>query len=224
MSVERILKNSLESISKLYDFEFYVSDMRKVREKELNLLSSLSEKEIEHLSSLKIDKNRLQWICGRYAVKSALFKYKLERSILMDLSCIDVLKGQDSAPYILQYRDLCVSITHSFPYCIGIVSKRKIGIDLEEVNKPKDSLIRFFYSIDEKEILESFKGTKEYENQAMIFWTRKEAVSKLLKLGMQMDFKKLDTSKEAIVFDNCHICLKSFICGEFSISIAVEEN
>lgn len=224
MSIERIINNSLESISKPYDFEFYVSDMRKVREKELNLLSSLSEKEIEYLSSLKIDKNRVQWICGRYAVKSALFKYKLERSVLMDLSCIDVLKGQDSAPYILQYPDLCVSITHSFPYCIGLVSKRKIGIDLEEVNEPKESLIRFFYSTDEKEILESFKGTKEYENQAMIFWTRKEAVSKLLKLGMQMDFKKLDTSKESIVFDNCYICLKSFICGEFSISIAVEED
>lgn len=222
MSTEYIINSFLETYSKIHEFEYQVMDMRRVGEKDINLLSVLSEKEIQHLNSLKIEKNRIQWIAGRYAVKSALFKYKLERAALMDLSCIDILKGEDSSPYILQYKDMCVSITHSFPYCIGMVSNKKIGIDIEEISEPKESLIRYFYSNQENTILENLKKTDEYCQRAMIFWTRKEAVSKLLKLGMKMDFKKLDTSTDTIVIDNCCICLKSIICGEFALSIACE--
>lgn len=217
-----MINNFLETYSKIHEFEYQVMDMRKVGEKDINLLSVLSEKEIQHLDSLKIEKNRIQWIAGRYAVKSALFKYKLERAALMDLSCIDILKGEDSSAYILQYKDICVSITHSFPYCIGIVSNKKIGIDLEKISETKDSLIRYFYSNEEKTILKNLKKTDEYCQRAMMFWTRKEAVSKLLKLGMKMDFKKLDTSTDTIVIDNYCICLKSFTCGEFALSIACE--
>lgn len=223
MSIECMINSCLESINKAYGFEFYVTDMRKIREKYLKLLSTLSEKEIEHFDALKIEKNRIQWISGRYAVKSALFKYKLERAVLMDFSCIDVLKGEDSAPYISQYPDMCVSITHSFPYCIGLVANKNIGIDIEKISELKESLISHFYSTQEKVILEDKKGTNEYWQQAIILWTRKEAVSKLLKLGMQMDFKRLDTSIDTIVKGNCLIRLKSFICGEFALSIASEE-
>ncbi|WP_010249999.1 4'-phosphopantetheinyl transferase family protein [Acetivibrio cellulolyticus] len=223
MSSQYAINDSLESISELYGFEFSVVDMSKLREKDLNLLSVLSEKEIEHLDGVKIEKNKIQWIAGRYAVKSALFKYKLERAVLMDLSCIDVLKGSNSAPYILQYPDLCVSITHSFPYCVGIVSGRRIGVDIDQINEPQESLIRYFYCDAEKVILDSFKGTDEFACQAMIYWTRKEAASKLLQLGMQMDFKNLDTSGDRTIIDKCNIRFESFICREFCVSIAVEE-
>lgn len=215
-----MINNCLESINKAYGFEFYVADMRKIREKHLNLLSTLSEKEIEYFDTLKIEKNKIQWLSGRYAVKSALFKYKLERAVLMDFSCIDVLKGVDSAPYILQYPDICVSITHSFPYCIGLIANKNIGIDLEKISELKKSLIYHFYAKGEQDILEEKEGTNEYWQQTMIFWTRKEAVSKFLRLGMKMNFKKLDTSTKTITIDNSSICLKSFICGEFALSIA----
>jgi len=217
-----MINNFLDSISKVYEFEFYVVDMRKVREKDLNLLSTLSEKEYNYLEELKIEKNKIQWISGRYAVKSALFKYKLERSALMDLSCVDIMKREDSSPYIVQYPGIHVSITHSFPYCIGLVSNRKIGIDLESIGEKKESLIRYFYADAEKEFLERFQGTREYWQQAMMFWTRKEAVSKLLRLGMRMDFRKLDTLDDEIVWDDCVIWLKSFVCGGFVVSIARE--
>ena len=97
MNIEYIINSCLDSIKELYQFEFHVFDMRGMREKDLNLLSVLSEKELEYLDTLKNVKNRIQWISGRYAVKTALFKYKLDRGALMDLSCIDVLKEKDSS-------------------------------------------------------------------------------------------------------------------------------
>ncbi|NLL05072.1 MAG: 4'-phosphopantetheinyl transferase superfamily protein [Clostridiaceae bacterium] len=222
MSTAFKISSFLETNSRVHEFEYEVMDMRRVGEKDINLLSVLSEEEIRQLDSLKIEKNRIQWIAGRYAVKSALFKYKLQRAVLMDLSCIDVLKGEDSSPFIPQYQDICVSITHSFPYCIAIVSNKKIGVDLEGISEPNESLIRYFYSTEEKNILENLKKTDEYCQRAMIFWTRKEAVSKLLKLGMRMDFRELNTSKNEMTIGNYYIYLKSYICGEFALSIASE--
>lgn len=223
---EYLIKNSLDSISGFYKFEFYLMNMiyteRKLEEKDLSLLSVLSEKEAGYMDNLKNHKNRIQWVSGRYAVKSALFKHRLESSGFMNPSCIDVLKGSDSAPYILQYPDLCVSITHSFPYCIGTVSKKRIGVDIEEVIKPEDSFITHFYSANEKKALKSLKGTEEYSRQAMVFWTRKEAVSKLVRLGMQLDFKNIDTSEDKILMGNFSVLLKSFVCNEFCVSIASE--
>lgn len=223
MNRENTLEKSLELLRVRLGFEFCVVDMSEFREKGLNLLSVLSFKETEHLDKLRNEKNRLQWMAGRYAVKSALFKYKLKRSSFFDLSCIDVLKGEDSAPYIVQYPDLCVSITHSYPYCIGLVSENSIGVDLERISDISDSLIRHFYTEEEQKILAHFKGSEEYSKQAVMYWTRKEAVSKLLKLGMGMDFKKLDTSSDKLVIENRPIFLCSSVCKDFCVSIAVDD-
>ncbi|HEY9061758.1 MAG TPA: 4'-phosphopantetheinyl transferase superfamily protein [Pseudobacteroides sp.] len=224
---EYMMRNSLDLLSGSYKFEFCLVNMtdmeRRLREKELNLLSVLSEKEMDHFHSLKINKNKIQWAAGRYAVKAALFKYKMSESSLVNPSCIDVLKGRDSAPYILQYPDLCASITHSFPYCIGMVSSNRIGVDLEKAVVPEPSLIEHFYSRNEKDALKGLKGAEEYAKRAMEYWTRKEAASKVVRLGMKLNFKRLDTSRDKVVIDNCCIRVKSVVCREFCLSIAFEE-
>jgi len=227
LKTEYIIKNSLDVLKDTYKYEFCLVNMieieRRLEEKDLNLLSVLSDKEMDHFYSLRIKKNRIQWVSGRYAVKSALFKYKMSGSRFFDPTCIDVLKGDDSSPYILQYPELCVSITHSFPYCIGIVSKNNIGVDLERIEEPDPSLIEHFYNINEKEDLKCFKGV-EFSQKTMTYWTRKEAASKVFKLGMKMDFKELDTSKEKISFNNRSIKFNSAICQDFCVSIAFEDD
>ncbi|NLP13741.1 MAG: 4'-phosphopantetheinyl transferase superfamily protein [Clostridium sp.] len=226
--VERLLKTHLGSLTGKYGFSFHVVDMReinrKVHTRELTLSSLLSDKELQYLLGLKNKKNYIQWISGRYAVKSAFFKYKYEEQSVMDLKCVDVLRGEDSAPYILQHPDICVSITHSFPYCIGVVSNRKIGIDIEKVFNPKDALIKRYFSEGEREHLESLLGTEEYSKKATILWTRKEAVSKVLKLGMNMDFKTVDVLIDEICSigeDKEAISMSSFTCNDFCLSVAV---
>jgi len=227
LKTEYIIKNYLDVLKDTYKYEFCLVNMteieRRLKEEDLNLLSILSDNEIDHFYSLKNEKNRIQWISGRYAVKSALFKYKISGSRLFDPTCIDVLKRADSSPYIPQYPELCVSITHSFPYCIGIVSKHNIGVDLERIEKPNPSLIEHYYNINEKEDLKHFKGV-EFSQKTMTYWTRKEAASKVFKLGMKMNFKELDTSKEKISFNNKCIKFNSVICQDFCVSIAFEDD
>jgi phosphopantetheinyl transferase len=226
----QLIQNYLEGLANQFKFQYYVADMRDIESRfpigGPELLALLSEAELRHLETLKLHKNKIQWISGRYAVKSALFKLKSADRRIMDLRSIDVLKGSDSAPYLLQYPGIHVSITHSAPYCIGAVAETRIGIDLEAVFDPPDSLIQYFFSENERENIRTQGDSKARSIQAMSYWTRKEAVSKLLGLGMKLDFKGLDTAGGIItgagIADGWEIRVASWNCDEFCLSVAVD--
>lgn len=225
-----MVEEFLGHLSRKYGFNFSIVNMlelgQKLNKENTWVFSVLSGAEMEHFYNLRIPKNRLQWVAGRYAAKSALFKYKFRSRNIMDLKCIDVLKGENSAPFVLQYPDVKVSITHSFPFCIGVVSERKTGIDIEKVDEYPYSLIKHFFCEDEKGVIN--KKTDHYSQleQSMIFWTRKEAVSKLLGLGMKMNFSDIDTSRDELWLGypfNKSIILSSCLCKNFCLSLAQEQ-
>ena len=223
--IEHLIELNMESLKNYIDLNYALVDMGKIHEKlqisDSQYLSLLSEREVEYLEGFKIYKKKLQWLCGRYAVKKALFKYKVLKKSMIDLNCVDILKGADSAPYIHQYPNINVSITHSFPYCIGVVSENNIGVDVEKIFKVENSLINFFFSDREKSILS--KGTTLHERnvQAIKYWTRKEAISKFLRLGMNMDFKKLDTVDDELQIGDYKIKLFSFVYKDCCLSLAL---
>lgn len=225
----KLIHDFLAEIADQYHFQFCIVDMREMETRfplgGPGLHSVLSDGELRRLDTLRLHKHKIQWISGRYAVKSALFKLQSQNGLMMNLNNIDVIKGPDSAPYLLQYPGLHVSITHSAPYCIGVVSPQKIGIDLEAVSGHSDSLFKYYFSGKEQEIIRSLGETKERWTQAMIYWTRKEAVSKLLGLGMKMDFKGLDTSGERVEIDGLTdgggIRLLSWGSEVYCLSVAV---
>lgn len=221
---KHLIKSNMESLRKHIDFNYALVDMNEM-DKELKFSANkymylLSEKEIEYLKQFKIYKKKLQWICGRYAVKKALFKYKVSRKSIVDLNCVDVLKGADSAPYIPQYKNINVSITHSLPYCVGIVSESNVGVDVEKVFKVENSLIKFFFTDREKSALSKITDTEDRNIQAIKLWTRKEAVSKFLRLGMKMNFKELDTLDDILEINDYKINLFSFIHQQCCLSLA----
>ncbi|MEJ6951887.1 4'-phosphopantetheinyl transferase family protein [Natronospora cellulosivora (SeqCode)] len=233
-----IIENSMSRLYRDYKIYSAVIDMREIyirdkdelafnQKKSLRFkdhyLSILSNKEIEYLVDLSNTKNKIQWIAGRYAVKSALFKYKLREESLMDLSCIDIIKGADSAPYLLQYPDINISISHSFPYCIAVLSEANLGIDLEKIFQLSGAVVDRFFTLGERNVLVNIDDDYQYSKKAIMYWTRKEAVSKFFRLGMKMPFKKVDTSKKEIIYDNVEIKLISFDCSDFFMSIAIEK-
>lgn len=224
----QLIHNHLVGLTNRFKLEFDVVDMRDIENRfPLNgheLLTMLSGAELQYLKNLTLHKHKIQWISGRYAIKSALFKYKSGNRRMINPNCIDVLKGADSAPYLLQYPGLHISITHSYPYCIGVIAETRIGIDIEAVFDPPGCLINYFYSDKEREHLRNQRESKARSIQAMIFWTRKEAVSKLLGLGMKMDFKGLDTIEEQLIISGLPggvIQLISCTCNDFCLSTAV---
>ncbi len=223
----RLLEQFLNQSSQTFTFDYAIVDMRKMLRllphDRPELASILSPPELERLEQFAMPKKKLQWLSGRYAVKSALFKYKIARGRFLNLNCIDLLNRENSAPYLVQFPNLQTSITHSYPYCIGVVSERPIGIDLEKVIVLSDSLIRQFFHPNEIQNLGE-TNADDYHPRAITYWTRKEAVSKLLKLGLKMDFKQTDTANDFLIYNEKRaswIKLKSYQINDYCFSLAI---
>ena len=95
-------------------------------------------------------------------------------------------------------------------------------MDIENIFTPDKSLIKYFYTENERQMLKNCMDQDEYSWKAMTYWTRKESLSKLYKLGMNMDFSMMDTTNDSFNDKDMVIELKSFRCKDFCISIAVE--
>ena len=226
-NIERTLAEILGKIS----VDYALVDMRSIRrrfhQKDPDLYGVLSPLELEFLESCSMPKKKIQWISGRTAVKKALSKYLEAQSVLPDLCCIDLLNGDNSAPYMAQLPNIRVSITHSWPYCIGVLSDIRIGIDLEKKIMPRNSLLEHYFNPHEIQELSALDDMGRYSIQATIYWTRKEAVSKLLGLGMKMSFRDLDTVSDSLVlncYNNKAVQLSSFSIGDYALSLAIERS
>lgn len=222
------LKHFLDQISPMFTFSSAVVDMRKMY-RLLNydrsqLNSILSPAELERLEQFVMPKKKIQWLAGRYAVKSGLLKLKPAQLKYTGLNRIEVLNQESSAPYLVQFPELQISITHSYPYCIGVVSEDPIGVDLEKIIPLRESLINQFFHPNEIQNLAEIKDAEKYQAQAILYWTRKEAVSKLLKLGLKMNFKQLDTAKDSLLDNDnfaSRIRLESANLSGYCCSIAI---
>jgi phosphopantetheinyl transferase len=213
-------EDNAETRFALVDMNIVRRDLVKNSEDTLRVLSP---KEHEILNQYSMPKKSLQWLCGRIGVKRALEKLLEPNGFAYSPDKIDVLNGLNSAPFLVQYPDLHTSITHCYPFCICVVSKHRIGIDLEKHFDITKDFISMYYA--EKEVFLISRNLKSEISDflALYFWTRKEALSKLLKLGMNLDFRRLDTSKRNFCipnFYNINVFLKSKKINEFCISIA----
>jgi phosphopantetheinyl transferase len=224
--INRTLAGNCQTLA----FEYTVVDMRQMMrhiQGDRSVLSSLlSPKELERFDGYALPKKKLQWLAGRFAVKTALTKHQAVDEQKITMSAIDILHNDNRAPYIVQYPEIQLSITHSFPYCIGVVSGRRIGIDLEKMIAPHEAMFDLFFHPREVQNLPDPTETEAYQYKAMMYWTRKEALSKLLGLGMKADFKKLDTVDDELVLKengDLAVRLDSYLCSDFVCSIAVEE-
>lgn len=224
-----LIEQFLSHSSQTFGFDYTVVNMRGFFRllscDRSELCTILSPRELDRFEKFALPKKRLQWLAGRYAIKKTILKENQLPKNQSDLNRIDVLSLENSAPYLVQFPDLQISITHSFPYCIGIVSKHAIGIDLEKLMKLSGSLINQYFHPNEIRSLTEKAGTEDYQIQTIIYWTRKEAVSKLLKLGLKMDFKQIDTVNNSVIckeYSSSLIRLISSRIMNYCISIAIE--
>jgi phosphopantetheinyl transferase len=225
-----LIEQFLSDSSRIFGLTYEVVDMggffRLLNYDRTELSAILSPQELDCFEKFSMPKKKLQWLAGRYAIKRALQKGNRLPKKRLDFNGIDVLSRENSAPYLPQFPDLRISITHSFPYCIGVVSNHAIGVDLEKIMELSGSLIYQYFHPNEIKSLTEKAGTEDYRTRAIIYWTRKEAVSKLLKLGLKMDFKQIDTVKDSVTCKEYNASLIRLISSQminYCISLAVEE-
>jgi len=221
------LENYLFNICQMISVNYSIIDIRKVEyllsndnyQAFFNILSGDDWKEFYQFRMLK---RKSEWLSGRLAAKIALFSHKAKENITVDFRDIKILKNKNKAPYFSNCNDLYLSITHSHPYAIAVVSKNKIGIDIEKLISSTSIFSLFFSDIEIKEL---YKHDNTLSLKlATMAWTQKEAISKYRGLGMKLNFREIKTSLTPALFRQQKIEMYTSQISNFYVSIATRSN
>lgn len=99
--------------------------------------------------------------------------------------------NEHDKPFLKNYPGWYFNISHSKTAVCCVLSRKEMGIDIEEVGEYKESLAA--YICNDKE-LESLHDSENKANDFYKLWTRKEAVFKMIGSGITNDIKDiLDT-------------------------------
>ena len=144
---------------------------------------SSSEREIQ--DTLYFAKRRNEWRLGRWVVKKALQKH-----LSKPLDKIEVLPRKNGAPTLVinkkEYK-LAFSISHreSKALCAFCEQLNTIGCDLEYIEPRSDLFIRDYFTSDERGYIHQYP--EQNDLFANLIWSAKEAVLKVLQLGLRLD-------------------------------------
>jgi phosphopantetheinyl transferase len=174
-----------------------------VRDEMLNSSSFkhlLHDAELSYLQKLTYERRRRSYTLGRLSAKLAVKKLTNNTSA----RSIHIGSGVFGFPIVCSpnVTNTQVSITHSGPLGVSIAFEEKhpMGIDLEKIRPDNDKVILNQISQNEKALLQNINKFN-LEGFTSI-WCAKEALSKILKTGMMINFSFLE-------IDNVEMNLKT---------------
>lgn len=133
-----------------------------IEELKSNLL--LNKKEYEFYSKLSKGKRNLHWLSSRVLLRKLLETDKF----------IAVKGDSHGKPHLINF-DYELSITHSFEHAAVIISKKKVGIDIEIIKNKILNIATKFLNPEELEFIESSSRIE----QMYVVWCAKESIYKL---------------------------------------------
>ena len=149
--------------------------------------SLLSRSELKKYKSFPVEKRRKDWLAGRWVAKSLVLEALGRKDAF---SMMEIMSDDDGQPFIL-YPALkpgaySISLTHSGGMAAAAVdpSGRPIGVDLEKIEERHPSWSPVAFHKDE------LKGEADASTMTRL-WTVKEAVLKLLGLGLSADLHEV---------------------------------
>ncbi len=201
-SLEIVDSIRLKQVKQLFtvpkDSSIEVVNVKQINEKIQSeseyLANNLQRDELEKYSSIKIEKRKNEWLAGVIAAKTAL------RNLMPNLENSDILieksdLGKPIAVTNKGKKKTFVSITHSNGYAIALVSSSlNVGIDLEIIEPRDSSLIDELLAPKEQSLL-NIKNQDISDEKLTIIWAAKEAVSKVLGIGLNIDLHDLEIVK-----------------------------
>jgi 4'-phosphopantetheinyl transferase len=146
----------------------------------------LSDDEMVQVNRFKALKKQVEWVCGRFALKT------LAGDVLdsdLPLEKIRVAYREKGAPYLVQFPQVSISLSHSSNYTAAAISLDAgigLGIDVEKIGSiPDAGFMKIAFTRDEISHMPA--------NAWAIFanWTLKEAFLKYLGLGFNESLHKV---------------------------------
>ena len=150
-------------------------------------ISFLSPHEFTMVNGFKAKKKQVEWLCGRFSLKTLVREKRGSDSLLSD---IQVSYQEKGAPFLSDYPDIPVSLSHSGDYTAVALSQTPritMGIDIEQIGTNPDVLF-MKTAFTQREILHMDPTPQEIYRH----WTLKEAFLKYIKMGFNENLHRVE--------------------------------
>lgn len=145
--------------------------------------SWLSADERTCVASFGSQKRRREFIAGRAAARSLL-------AALLSCDPAEVsLRVADDGAVDVPETPVHLSIAHSGPHAVAVISGSRVGVDVEEIVPRDPGLERFLMAPDQRGVINDWPYARE--EALVLAWTLKEAVLKARRSGFRLSPKKL---------------------------------
>ena len=153
----------------------------------------LTSYELSQYQSFKVEKRAAEWLAGRYAAKKLatdFFTHTMQK--------MQVKNARNGMP-VLQVEGgnhLTISITHSGAYAAAAIALADnfIGVDIEKVEERPEGWAKEYFT--EKELT---VNTPAFLTE---LWAKKEAILKLLQIGLTVPAKDIEITGGEVHFYN----------------------
>jgi len=152
----------------------------------------LSPRELATLNNFKAQKKQIEWLCGRFSLKTLVNETLGPDSPLSNtpLSHIQVAYQEKGAPFLSEYPDIPISLSHSGDYtavALGEKGQITMGLDIERIgNTPDAAFMKTAFT--RQEILHMAPTPHEIFRH----WTLKEAFLKYIKMGFNENLHRVE--------------------------------
>lgn len=160
-------------------------------------MSLCTDAQVERMIPLVPEPRRSQALAfkhtfGRFAcLKSYLMLAELlQHEFGLETFCIEV--GEHGKPYLAGHQEICFNISHCQNAIAVAVSDRPVGVDVESFRHFNDALVdKTMNGSERAEIMASIEPKETFA----AYWTRKEAVFKLIGTGITDNLHGILTEK-----------------------------
>ncbi len=146
-------------------------------------VSYLTPAEFERQALMKAESRRRSFLLGRAVLRTLLAELTNSDPRLVTLQVLD--DGRVTAPETPYH----VSISHSGDRATAVASKRRVGVDIEQMVERPESLLRFVLHDEEFAHIEALPVREN--DRLFLCWTIKEAVLKAIGTGLMRSPKSV---------------------------------
>jgi 4'-phosphopantetheinyl transferase len=170
---------------------------------------------------VRFDRFRFEDDKKRYGLAHSIKRFCLSKLLGIAAENLSFSEGEKGKPICDQDKGLNFNISHSGNWVLfGISTHSILGVDIEPIEREiSDSVLD--YALNQGQI-EAVKCSNKPQQQFMLFWTQKEAISKALGLGISINFKPLTCSGllglSDFVYENHEMTVYSRVIEEDSIA------
>jgi 4'-phosphopantetheinyl transferase len=181
----------------------------------------LSEVEKDRLARFRLEEDR-----QRFTIAHSLKRFCLSKLLGLNATALTFTEGSKGKPSCDQRQGLFFNISHSGNWALlGVSTIADLGVDVESWDREVgDSVLQ--YALNTEQIAR-VKNSSNPQQQFMLYWTQKEAISKAIGLGISIDLKSLSCSGEfglsQITYDREILHVHSrIIAGKYIASVSTQ--